>query len=62
MIFSTSCSSNRESRVFCEDVIRSEYATFTLLSESQNEDLIGSCNQYHMATNQICLYIQNQRR
>ena len=41
----TSCSSNRESKVFLDEVMRSEYAVLTPSSELQNEDLTGSCRQ-----------------
>lgn len=41
----TSCSSSMESKVFFDEVMRSEYATMVSSSFSQNEDLIGSCQQ-----------------
>lgn len=48
--FSTSCSSRIESKVSLEEVTKFEYATSTSLSESQNEDLTGSCSQTPFVT------------
>lgn len=41
----TSCSSNIESKVSLDEVIKSAYATLTVSSDSQNEAFTDSCRQ-----------------
>ena len=44
----TSCSSNIESKVSFEEVIKSSYAPLTVSSDSQNDSFIDSCKTLTM--------------